>query len=232
MSFWNRPVHTRDLVSLLAAATVTWLLIVSAELYFIWPHVGFRVDLHDQLMDLRLPDNMQGSGTVRSQIPVQLRIDKPIELPIDQVVSVSVKNAMPARVKMSAVVPVHTSVSFKQTIPVETELHMMVPIRSWLPPVPATLPVKLNVPVDIQLPIDLQFPFNIDNLAVATMPEPIQVPLKTTFKSVVKVDQFVKADVLGESQFTLLTPLSAVPVRIEKASLNFSLADFGWEWVD
>lgn len=232
MSFWHRPVHTRDLVALLSAAVVSWLLIVSIELYFLLPYVGFRVDLHDQAMSLRLPENMQGTGEVRSSIPVQLKLDKAVKLPINQLANVKIDQAMPARAKVSAMVPVHTSVRFKQEIPVETELHMMVPVRSWLPPVPASMPVKLSVPVDIELPIDMSFPFEIDKLAVATMPEAAMIPLKTEFNAVVRVDQAVNVDVLGAAEFTLLTPLNAVPVRIEQASLNFSLADLGWEWVN
>jgi len=231
MTFWDRPVHLRDLILVMLLSASIWMLIIGAVLVWLWPGIGFRVDLHDQMLSLRLPQQMTGEGEMQSKIPVRLRFNKVVELPIDQPVSVTINQALPAHVRMNAAVPVQTSVRVKRDVELETELHMRVPIYSWLPPVPARMPVKLTVPVDLEVPVNTVLQFRFDQLAVATLSEPLQVPLKTRFKSLVKVDQQMDVSMLGAVAFSLATPLEALPVKIDRASLSFSLADLGWEWL-
>ncbi len=75
-------------------------------------------------------------------------------------------------------------------------------------------------------------PFELDKMAVASVPDAFNVPLKTLFKSNVNLLQRINAHVVSHAEFSLLAPLSAVPLRIDEASLNFSIADMGWEWLN
>lgn len=225
---WHKPVTRRALLLVSLLTALLWLaLVVSGFLYVRREWVAV-LELRQQPVQLRLPSGLAASAEVAEPVSTRLEATQRLTLPLDQVVRVQVQNNLKAHAVVDTVVPVHTVVNFEGDIPVDTTVNAEVPVVSWWPSFPVTIPVKVVVPVKVSVPVSAQVPLALALDVAGELAGPLRVPVKTVLDTQVALRANVRAHVSSRTDFSLLSPVEPFAVDIRHARLQLPMADFGW----
>lgn len=228
MSFLRRRVRHRDMLAVLAITLLMWLVVVAAGAAYLRDRYDATLTLHDQAVHLSLPPDMPARAQALTPLSTHLDWSPTVAVPINQTVRVNLPDTLSARAVVNSSTPIDTTVDFAGSIPVTIQLDMLLPVRSWLPRVHVKTPVSLVVPVKLTVPIHAQVPLNLDTLITAQINQPLNVPLRTTFKVRVPIHTDAQALAINETDFTLRSPVEALSVKVQRADLRVPLKAIEW----
>lgn len=214
------------LVSVLTA--LLWLVLVVTGFLYVRREWVSVLEMRAQPAQLRLPVGLAARAEVTVPVHTRLESVQRLKLPLDQVVRVQVQNNLKAHVVVDTVVPVHTVVNFEGDIPVDTTVVSEVPVVSWWPRFPVTIPVKVVVPVKVAVPVSVQIPLALAIDVSGELSGPLRVPVKTVLDTQVSLRANVRAHVSSQTDFSLLAPVEPFGVDIRHARLQVPMTDFGW----
>ena len=225
---WRRPVRQRHVVMVMGGTTLVWSAAVGIMAWQVLTHWQSLVSLRHQPVTLRLPTGMPGRAEITTPLFTRLDLKSRVAVPIDQVVSVQLMNKLNARTVIKAEVPVETSVTFDEDIPVSTEVEMKIPVVSWLPAMNVRVPVMFKVPVHLKVPINVRIPLALDVKVSGDVSQPLKVPVRTTLQLTVPVHAKLEAQVLNRADFNLVGLQAPFELRVEQAQVRVPLRDIGW----
>ena len=226
-----RPVTRGQMVATVALASVAWLAMAVAGLFWFKGQWLAALHVQDQALGLSLPTGLRASADVHSSIHTRLKASPRILVPLDQMVTVSMSQELVGTTHLTATVPIDTEVSYAAQVPVKTEVTMEVPIISWLPSMTVTLPLAFSVPVKVSVPFKTNMPVSLDIKAVARVPHALRLPLKGTMDLIVPLNEPLQAEVLSRTQFELVAGIENMPVMISNTTLKMPLSHLslqGW----
>ena len=166
----------------------------------------------------------------------ETRIDmRPVvRFPIKQTMSVQMPDHLNAMAHLKTTLPIDTSVTVEQMVPVKTTLNMQVKLRSWLPGMPVSVPVTLNVPLKLTVPVKAEVPVDMDVAISGELPPTLNIPIDTVFSVRPHVKGVVTARMSSQTAFKLLARLRllrdelGVTVHAEVSSDAPSRCDRPW----
>lgn len=210
------------------STALLWLALVVAGFFYVRREWVAVLEMRDQPAQLRLPVGLVAQAEVA--VPVHTRLDsvQRLKLPLDQVVRVQVQNNLKAHAVVNTVVPVNTVVNFEGDIPVDATVVSEVPVVSWWPSFPVTIPVKVVVPVKVSVPVSVQIPLALAIDVAGELSGPLRVPVKTVLDTQVALRANVRAHVSSRTDFSLLAPVDPFAVDVQHARLLLPMMDFGW----
>lgn len=217
---WNRPIRPVALVLVGGAVLLIWLgLMVGTVLYF-YEHWEARLSLNEHPVRLRLPEGLEALAEVSSPIRSRLSLQPELRLPLRQSIQAQLSDHVQAKVTLHTTLPVNTSVTIDQVVPVKTTLSMSVALRSWLPRIPVTLPVTLDLPLKMTVPIKADIPVDLDVVASANLPPMLNIPVDQVFTLRPQIKADIEASLLSRTAFALVSPLAPFDVVIAHADLR------------
>lgn len=228
MSFLRRRVRRRDMLAVFALTLLLWLVVIAAGAALIRDRFDATLTLLDQGVQLSLPPDMPARAQALTPLSTHLDWTPTVQVPINQTVRVNLPDSLSARALVNSSTPIDTTVDFAGSIPVTIQLDMLVPVRSWLPRVHVKTPVSLVVPIQLTVPIHAQVPLNLDTQVTARIDQPLDVPLRTTFKVRVPIRTDAQALAVNQTDFVLRSPLDALSVKVQQADLRVPLRAIEW----
>ncbi|HIV72037.1 MAG TPA: hypothetical protein H9903_13975 [Candidatus Aquabacterium excrementipullorum] len=228
---WNRPVTRRALLLVSLLTALLWLALVVAGFFYVRREWVTVLEMRDQPVQLRLPEGLAARAEVAEPVLTHLESTQRLRLPLNQEVRVQVQNNLKAHTVIDTVVPVHTVVNFEGDIPVDTTVSAEVPVVSWWPSFPVTIPVKVVVPVKVAVPVSAQIPLALALDVSGELAGPLRVPIKTVLDTQVVLRANVRAQVSSSTDFSLLSPVEPFGVDIRHARFQLPMSDFGWTMV-
>lgn len=225
---WRRPVTRRMLLLVSLLTALLWLALVVAGFLYVRREWVSVLEMRDQPAQLRLPQGLAAQAEVTMPVHTRLESVQRLQLPLNQVVRVQVQNNLKAHAVVDTVVPVNTVVHFEGDIPVDTTVVSEVPVVSWWPSFPVTIPVKVVVPVKVAVPVSVQIPLALAIDVAGELSGPLRVPVKTVLDTRVSLSAHVRAHVSSRTDFSLLSPVAPFGVDISHARLQVPMTDFGW----
>lgn len=217
---WNRPIKPVALIVVGGGVLLVWLVLMAVSVWYFYEHWEARLTLNQLPVRLRLPEGMVAMAEVSS--PVKTRIDmRPlVKIPVKQTMTVQLPDHLQARAHLKTTLPVDTSVTVEQMVPVSTTLNMQVALRSWLPSMPVSVPVTLQVPLKITVPVKTEVPVDLDVAIRGELPPTLNVPVDTVFAMRPHVKGVVTAHMSSQTAFHLLSPIEPFPLAIERTNLS------------
>lgn len=217
---WNRPVRPLALVLVGGGVLLVWLVLMAVSVWYFYEHWEARVALRDQRLALRLPDGMSAVAMVTSPLRSRLNVQPLVHIPIKQTLTATLPDQLEAHVQLHTVLPVDTSVTINQLVPIQTTLKVDVPLRSWLPRINVTLPLAFNLPVHLVVPVKAQVPVDLDMLISGDLPPTLSIPLDATFAVRPHIKGELRAHMQSEAVFHLVAPLAPFEMSIAQAFLR------------
>ncbi|RZI81426.1 MAG: hypothetical protein EOP38_19385 [Rubrivivax sp.] len=225
---WHRPVRRRHVLTVMLATALIWTALVATAVWHVRQRWQAELDLQHQPLTLSLPTGMPARAEVRTPIYTRLDFLAKVAVPIDQVVGVQLMNQLSAQAVVNTSMPIDTSITFEQDIPVATEVQMKVPLVSWLPAMDVTVPVQFSVPVRMTVPLHFQLPLAMDVHVAGQVSGALKVPLRATMNLSVPVHAKLRADVLNRAEFQLVGLQKPFELRIDQAQVRVPLRDLDW----
>lgn len=217
---WNRPVRPAALILVGGAVLLAWLALMVGAVWYFYEHWQAQLSMRDQPVRLRLPPGMVAMAEVDAPLRTHLKLQPLVRVPVNQTVSAQLSDQLQAQVQLDTVLPVDTSVTVDQIVPVKTTLSLALKLRSWLPAVPVTVPVTLDLPVHMTVPVKADVPVKLDIVASGTLPPALDIPINTVFELRPQIDSDIQAKLLSQTAFKLVGPLAPFDVRIARAELS------------
>ena len=217
---WNRPIRPLALIVVGGAVLVIWLVSMAASVWYFYEHWEARLTLINQPVRLRLPAGMLAKAEVSSPLKTRIDMRPLVRIPIKQTMSVQMPDELHAMAHVKTTLPVDTSVSVEQLVPVTTTLHMQIALRSWLPSMAVSVPVTINVPIKLTVPVKAEVPVDMDVAIRGKLPPTLNIPIDTVFSVQPHVQGVVSAHMSSQTTFSLLSPVEPFPLTLERASLS------------
>lgn len=217
---WHKPVKPVALVLLVGGVLLAWLLIMAAAIWYFYGHWQAQVTMVDQPVRLRLPQGLTAMAEFDTPLRTKLNLQPVVQVPIKQTLAVQLPDQLQAHVQIDTVLPVDTSVTIDHVVPVNTTLETSIKLRSWLPAIPVSLPVTLALPVHLTVPVKADVPVKLDINASANVPPSLPVTVDEVFTVKPHIVADVRARIVSQMVFSLLTPMAPFDMRITHAELG------------
>lgn len=174
-------------------------------------------------LSLSLPAGLKAHADIASDVHSHLNVRAQVVVPIDQTMHVGLAQTIVTQVALETEVPITTSVRFKGDIPVDTLVALDVPVVSWLPRFQVVVPVKVVVPVDITVPVNTRVPLHLNMPVEARLVSAPPLPIKARLPVEVRVESPVVGRVVNRAGFTVVGPMSALPVGLRAVDIKVPL---------
>ncbi len=220
MSWWQRPVGLRALLWSIGLVGVIWAVGLGAGVWWCYRHWQGAIEVRSHAVQLHLPGGMQATASVSQPVVVPLKVSPKVPLHLDQSVRASLDQPLLAQVDLKQRVPIDTVVPVRLTVPVQTQLHLKVRVKPYLPEVEVDVPVELQLPVDWQVPVKADVPLNARLLVSGQLQHTTQVPIRADWVLRPQVHTQLKVQVQGQTHFILPPQGLQLPVTIERAEVR------------
>jgi hypothetical protein len=213
-------VRPAALVVVGGAVLLTWLVLMVASVWYFYEHWQAQLSMRNQAVRLRLPPGMVAMAEVDAPLRTHLSLQPLVRVPVRQTVSAQLSDQLQAQVRLDTVLPVDTSVTVDQIVPVRTTLSLSLKLRAWLPAIPVTVPVTLDLPVHMTVPVKAEVPVKLDIVASGTLPPALDIPIDAVFALRPRIDSDIQAKLLSQTAFQLVAPIAPFDVSIARADLS------------
>ena len=161
---------------------------------------------------------------------LKISIDEVVStsVPVDTVINVPVDEPLKLFVSLDTMVPVRTSVTVDDVIPLNQVVEADLLGETFQLPLRGTFPVRASVPVRLEVPIDQLVRVKFDAPVSARLKQDLKVPLKTDIVAQVPLQAQMSVPVLNDLKATaILDKDPALALDLDYADLVIPLSSIG-----
>lgn len=226
LAVYGHPVTWKHLILASFALLITMCGVALAAGWWAWQNLAARVVLHEQAVQIRLPEELAIKAEVSRNIQVKVDQTVPMRVPIQHDLDIAINQVVPMRVSIDTVVPIRMTVPVKQVIEVDQVIDLNTQVQTKVMGIAMTLPIQGKVPVKASVPIDLNIPIHHDlpvamvRTAQVTMQAPLRTHVDTVIETQVPIRQALSVPLMAPVNATLTFPNPTVQAGLDLMDLT------------
>lgn len=225
---------------LMAGLGMMALVLVGGVIGFVgYTRLVFGLTLHDQVVLLQLPAELEARVMAASKAMVRLDGDVAASVPLKQSFAVPLRGSYEADVAFDVDIPLRTMIRYEGVVPIDTEAELagstgLVVDRAWLPkfPLRARVPLRFDFPIALSVPLDTRIRLAYRGPIRFSLDQMVTVPIDTVLKTRMHLARDAEAPVQTAFRLRAQPSQTPVPLVIRHAELAVPLQALRWQRAD